>query len=98
MIGNTQDVYASLFDLKLSESDVPEHIHGCFERYVYHRIPPGGFVEALLCNDLRAALGRADSVNMHILQDIVGWMIYNLPHNCWGSEAAYIDWLSAKNG
>lgn len=42
-------------------------------RYVEHKIPPGSFLSAVLCNDLRTAVFRADKSNIQALRLIVEW-------------------------
>ena len=42
---------------------IPDHMHGAVIRYVEDGIEPGGFLEAVLCNDLKGAVMRADAIN-----------------------------------
>ena len=50
---------------------LPEHIRGAMKRYIEDRLQPGGFLEAVLSNDLAGAFGRADHINRDRLFDIV---------------------------
>lgn len=62
-------------------------------RYVEFGIPPGNFLQAVVCNDLKEAVGRADDRNLAHLVDWVKWF-YNLaPAVCWGSVEKYEAWL-----
>jgi len=59
-----------------------------------HPAELGGFVRALLSNDLREAVGKADDENFAALKETVSWVHFNLPSNAWGSKEkllAYYD-------
>ena len=43
---------------------IPEHTKGALDRYVDHGLEPGGFLTAVLTNDLFGAVARADSENI----------------------------------
>jgi hypothetical protein len=62
------------------------------DRWISHGVPPGHFLMAVLCNDLREAVVRADDVNLAALPDIVNWVRFNAPPACWGSPAAVNRW------
>ena len=72
---------------------LPEDLQGSFERYLEKRIPTGGFLDAVLCNDLRAACERADEINKYRLFDIVFWLYNNAPIGSWGSPENVREWL-----
>ena len=55
--------------------------HGCR--------PVGGFLRAVLENDLTVAVLRADHDNAKDLCEIVRYLWYEFPMNIWGSPAAY---------
>jgi hypothetical protein len=81
--------------------DVPirEDLYGAFERYLNHGIMPGGFLTAVLENDLAGAISRADVENYVNLKNIVMYVWNFLPHNAWGSREkvqAYLDSLQNK--
>ena len=65
---------------------VPELTRGALERYVEHKFLPGGFLIAVLSNDLMGAVSRADSENIVALRDIVAFIYNRCPIDCWGSE------------
>jgi hypothetical protein len=70
-----------------------DHLMPCFRRYIDHHIPTGGFLEAVLSNDLKEAVGRADSQNMWLLPVIVAWLYNEAPMTCWGSRERVREWL-----
>lgn len=64
---------------------IPEGTRGGILRYVEHGIQPGGFMTAVLCNDLRNAVGRADKDNLVALPLIVRWFANRCP-NLYGAD------------
>ena len=66
------------------------------KRYAENRIPTGGFLKAVLSNDLFEAVGRADWDNRKSLHEICSHIYNNLPAGCWGSEAIVETWLEGK--
>lgn len=69
----------------MNNYDAIAHLIPSFDRYVQHKIPTGGFLEACLRNDLKEAVGRADNQNIRLLPEIVAYMYNELPSDCWGS-------------
>lgn len=72
-----------------------EHIKESLKRYVENKTPTGGFLEAVLSNDLVGAIGRADSENINRLPEIVRYIYNTLPSNCWGSREKVVQWLNS---
>jgi hypothetical protein len=72
---------------------VPAHMIGGIDRYVEHHIEPGGFLRAVLENNLKEALGRADMENRYALFDIVSYIYNECPFQCWGSPEKVGLWL-----
>ena len=64
---------------------IPAHTRDALDRYVQHKILPGGFLVSVLSNDLFGAVARADSENLAALTDIVKYIYNELPTGCWGS-------------
>lgn len=64
--------------------------------YAEAGVPPGGFLEAVLSNDLKEAFGRADENNRYAMFDIVSYCWNHIPAACWGSKEAVTEWLKAK--
>lgn len=65
-------------------------------RYINDRIAPGHFLRAVLENDLREAVGRADEEALDELCSIVAWIYNEAPGNCWGSRERVQRWLERK--
>ena len=66
------------------------------DRYVSHGIRPGGFLTAVLANDLMQAVGRADEDNQRDLVEICRYVYNHMPYVCHGSYDAVKKWIDAK--
>jgi hypothetical protein len=73
-----------------------DHIVPTLDRYVLNHIPTGGFLEAVLSNDLKEACARADSQNRYLLFEIVSYLYNEVPSACWGSPEKVQKWLEAR--
>lgn len=70
-----------------------QDLYGALERYLNRGIMPGGFLTAVLENDLKGAFGRADQDNAANLRNIVGYCYHHIPSSSWGSRAAVEQWV-----
>lgn len=70
----------------------PAEIVEDLKAWVNHGTPPGGFLEAVLTNDLQQAFGRADSINMWSMPHIVAYCWNKIPAECWGSVENVRGW------
>lgn len=75
------------------ETIVVGHLLSTLRLYIDAGVPTGGFLRAVLANDLNEAVGRADSENIHRLPAIVAWIYNEAPSPCHGSYAAVDSWL-----
>lgn len=85
----------------LDYSLLPAHMQDGMRRYIEQRIPPGSFMEAVLANDFVAAVGKADAINSHRLNDYAMFLYNELPgrgypNSPWGSYDAVRNWLNPK--
>ena len=62
------------------------------ERYVEHGVMPGGFMSAVLRNDMKNAFRYADDENAQNMANIMQWIECNLPIRCWGSASRVAVW------
>lgn len=62
-------------------------------RYVEKGVPTGSFLEAVLSNDLFAALGRGDETSRTHLQELVRHIYWNVPSGCHGSPQKVTAWI-----
>jgi len=75
---------------------IPDHTKAALDRYVEHKILPGGFLMAVLSNDLFGAVGRADSQNLAALPDIVKYVYNEMPSASWGSQDQIYKWVEDR--
>ena len=66
-------------------------------RYIERGYPVGGFLTAVLTNNLVESYGRADSRNIEVLRAYVSFLYNNCPTGCWGSREKVDAWI-AKGG
>lgn len=76
---------------------VPVHLREGLARYVVSGTEPGGFIQAVLQNDLKVAIVRGDKDSRAGITELVMWLIAEAPERCWGSPERYHDWI-AHNG
>lgn len=81
----------------LNYSKLPKHLQDSMERYIEDGIRSGGFLTAVLSNDLKGAVNVADSGNIKLLPDIVIWLYNEVPQECWGHEENVQNWRGLKN-
>lgn len=74
--------------------DIPEHTKESLMNYFNRCWEPGGFLMAVLRNDLYAAATKADYVNGPELANIVKWIINNAPYGSYGDHEVVKDWLN----
>lgn len=68
--------------------------------YAANHIEPGGFLMALLSNDLFDAIPRLHRSFTHLdqLREIMQFVNDELPSNCWGSDKKVDAWLNVPPG
>jgi hypothetical protein len=66
------------------------------DAYVQQRMPVGNFLFALLSNDLKEAVGRADDTNVRLLREYVIYLYNEIPAACWGSPEKVDAWLNPQ--
>ena len=73
---------------------IPPNMLVSLNMYVTDRQPPGGFLMAVLCNNLKEAIWRADPTNLKVLPAYVAYCFNELPSGCWGSSEKVGNWLA----
>ena len=82
--------------LQLQINRLPAHMREGITAYLEQHRPPGGFLRAVLENNLYEAVLRADNVNRrHIVQYAV--LLEMLPLNTWGSPETVSEWLAQRS-
>lgn len=72
---------------------IPASTRESLDQYNKHHLPVGGFLSAVLSNDLYGAFARADDGNLAALGEIVCYCYWEIPSQCWGSPEKVRDWL-----
>ena len=77
---------------------IPEYMRDGLEMYVTEHIEPGGFMTAVLENNLKEAVGRADCENIRVIPAYVNYLYNYAPADCWGSCEKVDAWLRQSVG
>lgn len=72
---------------------IPPRMHPGIINYLVHHQLPGDFLQAIIANNLRAAVERADDENIHLLPAYVSFFYNHAPLGSWGSAKAYKKWI-----
>lgn len=78
---------------KMEQYKVPHHMREDLARYIAQQVMPGSFLTAVLCNDLKGAMEKADLLNRYAVFDIVNYLYNVAPIKCWGSEENFEAWM-----
>ena len=73
---------------------IRESVVAALIAYAERRRPVGDFLTAVLRNDLRDTIGRADDENLAALLYIVRFVYQELPSGCWGSREKIKVWMA----
>lgn len=79
-------------------SMLPEHMQEVARDYVEKGYEPGGFLFAVLSNDLVDAFGRADAINRAAMGAWAVWLLNEAPSTCWGSAERIHRWVTEARG
>ena len=66
------------------------------KRYVEDHIPPSGFLQEVLENNLKGAFQRADWENKTDMEEIVRYVVNEMPAICQGSPKKVRLWLKER--
>ena len=69
-------------------ASLPPKIREAIDRFVWYGVPTGGFVQAVLSNDLMGAVGRADADSLSAIGLICQYVYNAVPSVCHGSREA----------
>lgn len=81
----------------LDSSGIPDHLRGGLVRYFADGILPGGFLQAVLCNDLREAVLRANPGTEHALRPLIAFLTHYAPHTAWGTCDKVLAWTTTPS-
>ena len=72
---------------------IPKRILESLDNYAKDKVPTGGFLRAVLSNNLFDAICRADLENLLALHQICKYIYNEIPSTCWGSPVIVKEWL-----
>jgi hypothetical protein len=75
---------------------IPLPILEGLREYGLHHAPVGGFLHAVLCNNLVEAVCRADEGGLAAIRQIVLYVYNAMPSTCWGSREKVAAWLKLR--
>lgn len=87
------DAYRAHLQQRLDDFAVPSNLHDGLISYLVERRAVGGFLTAVLSNDLTQTVARADPETGQFLRQIVRFLLHTVPSSAWGSPAAVQAWL-----
>jgi len=76
---------------------IPERMEDGIRRYIDERVRPGDFLQAVISNNLKEAVWRADEENINNLPAYVSYFYNEAPSNCWGSKEKMENWIGGYN-
>lgn len=75
---------------------VPRHMATILASYIKDHTPPSSdFLVAVLMNNLKLSVKKADHLNVQCLPAYVEFLIAYSPMGSWGSEDYYHDWVAS---
>lgn len=75
---------------------IPHHMRDGLKRYMLNGIDPGSFLYAVLCNDLKGAVGKADRTNQIYLREWGEYMNWYMPMAAQGSPEIVAKWIAHR--
>lgn len=79
----------------LITEDIPGYMHSAIIDYYEKGYQPGGFLTALINNDLRETFARADDTNIRHIRNYIMWFYNFAPGGTWGYPDAVETWINS---
>lgn len=77
---------------------IPDHLRGGLARHLVHGIRTGGFLEAVLENDLARAVAYGDDAAIAGLKPIIKFLETYAPRGAWGPHGSQFNWRTLGPG
>lgn len=71
---------------------IPSRTRQSIDAWANSARPVGGFLLAILSNNLLAAVNQGDLENLRAIPAIVAYLYNRVPLACWGSESSVHEW------
>jgi len=78
------------------DEEAPEEARGTMDRFTDKGTPPGGFIRAVLANDLTGAFETADDINSANMKAIVSYAYCHVPYAARGSYEKVAAWIERR--
>lgn len=78
-------------------SGIPDHLQPGLVRYFSDGILPGGFLQAVLANDLTQAVKRVKAGAEFAITPIIDFLLAHAPSTSWGSREAVLAWTTTPD-
>lgn len=75
---------------------IPERMMSSIKLYINERVEPGGFLTAVIQNNLKEAVGKADEENIGNIPAFIVYFYNEAPAACWGSLENMEAWLKER--
>lgn len=75
---------------------LPEHIREGARKYIEEGRHPGGFLTAVVQNDLFSAFAKSDEINARRMRDILYFFWNEAPGECFGGKDKMDEWIKKK--
>ena len=79
----------------LKISGIPSYMHESIMGYYEEGWTPGGFLSAIINNDLKEAIIRSDDNNIDRFKQYMMWFYNYAPAGTWGYKGAVKDYLNS---
>ncbi len=86
------DIEAENVKLEAAFKRYPMIMSDGLTRYILRGVRCGSFLTAVLENDLKGAVSRADLGNRVVLHEYVAFLYNHAPNGCWGSPENVMVW------
>ncbi len=83
-------------DYIFREFRVRAQMMGAIHRYIEDKLYPGSFLQAIISNNLKEAVGCADDDNLRNIPAFVSYFYNEAPLSCRGSEEIMASWIKGK--
>lgn len=88
---------SAMGDSTVSEYDtIPLPSRDALIMHILYGIEPGGFIDAVLCNDFMYAVQKADGENIKLLRVYANFLYNYAPHACYGTVKDVEHWRDRR--
>jgi len=86
--------YDRLLTFKMFGGEIPSYMHTGIVEYIIAGTKPGGFLTAVLENNLKQSVNRGDGANVKLLATYVSFLYNHAPMDCWGNPEKVKKWIA----